>query len=325
MSVSEALKTRDKKKIKQYWPELRSSDIECIGGGGYARCYSIDGEATLKVFTVQGLKQLSEQFGLRRTRRKSMHRSIDHLIDRLREVGQGPEIIEEFCKENIMGYKHVKGCPLHKYVEWMDELEVEMREKALVLKGISDNIAQLQDKGYVHGDLKPENIILEGLIEGKEYEPYEYPCGDYEPKITFIDWDLCQKTSTREGVFCCDARGVSGSLEWTPAEYFSFGSYQPRSETETLGKLMYYVLCGKMIYESEGTLKDEEVLFFGDAMQQIYRELPEFEINQELPENIESSMKGMIKHCLLRSSARPHARQVSEYLKELADVVTMQY
>jgi|GEM_PF-3876321 len=86
-------------------------------------------------------------------------------------------------------------------------------------------IEYAKQKGYMHCDIKPENILL-----------------DSNGNFILSDWDMSQKLDKKE------SSGLNGSILNTPPEVL-LGKYENSSDLYSLGCVLYFVLSGKRVYD----------------------------------------------------------------------------
>lgn len=314
--------------IMRKFPQLKESSFERLGEGGYATCFCVDDRMTLKIYSEKGLGHLNAQFlpDEYKPRREDLRPELDNLLERVPSLSQVPRPVPEYCKDNVLAFRYIPGMNLEAYISWMDEAEIQPETQIGLCIKIAKRVAQIQRADYIHGDLKPENIILKNTYFDEDTSRFFDEQKDttyFTPQPWLIDWDHAQNSTRRGGIFSC-GDSTSGTIQYLPTEYLSFGTYDRKSETETLGRIIYEVICGKPLCEEPGDLNGMEILSYGDSLLTTFRKLPEWEPLVPLPKDVETEIRNLIKRCLLPSYHRPWAADVKKELQRFGSTVTVQ-
>ncbi len=198
------------------------------------------------------------------------------------------------------------------------DLEGQMTERqaALFLEHIGRALAYLHDKGFIHGDVKPNNVLL-GPILYREQADTQVDTGQAED-FYLCDLSLSQKTQqtirrtlnmhSDEGA--TDIKKESG-LGRTPTCYRApelYPKYQPvkASDIWALGASLHEILAGgKLPFDDMGGLNQKDD-----------RSIP------SLPADLRASpdLDLIIRSCLRKNAwDRPLAKQLAEYGKSFLE------
>lgn len=166
---------------------------------------------------------------------KDSIRKEARVLQRLRGI---PGIIrfvgfEENGGDPILVIERVVGCNLGQ----AREQSFLTLEKALgLLARVADAVALVHQRGVVHGDLKPQNILLTRL-----------PGGIYRP--TVIDFGLAEEVNESEAHHA--SRLVSGSPAYMPPEAFDVRFRPGRSrDLYALGVMLFELVTGVLPFQA---------------------------------------------------------------------------
>lgn len=149
-------------------------------------------------------------------------------VDRLRrEI----EVLRSLSHENIVRYvdegadsvflvmEHVEGVPLTRIGR------MEQKRALKVFKQVMGAVSHLHEKKYVHGDIKPGNVILRR--------------GD---RPVLIDFGTARRAGG-EAPTELDAMWLTG--EWAAPEQLKMRLIVPETDIYQLGELLFYMLTGE--------------------------------------------------------------------------------
>ena len=145
-----------------------------------------------------------------RTLRQLAHPGIVRVLD----VGRAPTGEAWFTMDLV------SGRPLGVPPEAQDAATA-LRRIAMLL----DAVAVLHDRGWVHGDLKPDNVVLRE-----------------DDRPVLIDFGLALGVDDLE-------RGLRGTLGWIAPEVIAGADASPLSDLYAVGVLAYGELCGGLPFE----------------------------------------------------------------------------
>ncbi|KAI8056223.1 kinase-like domain-containing protein [Syncephalis plumigaleata] len=147
------------------------------------------------------------------------------------QVQNDPELMKSCCFiTRLAGHKNL--------LQYNEELPVQNKNLHLlsvmiqVLKGTKF----LNDAGVIHGDLRPENIMIETMENGA-------------PKATLINFTSSLVFDVNSKV-ALTSRTIIGSSQYAPFEALASQTYDLlRSETWKIGAAFYHSLAGMTLYK----------------------------------------------------------------------------
>ncbi len=152
--------------------------------------------------------------------------------------------------------EYVGGQPFDRYC---DERQLPIRERVRILQRVCEGMQHAHQKGVMHRDLKPTNILV-AEVDGR-----------HEPKI--IDFGLARATDQTDLAHA--TLTMHGQMLGTP-EYMSpeqaFGdssAIDTRTDVYSLGVVLYQLLTGCLPFQSVSGSRD-----FGEIARVIREEMP---------------------------------------------------
>ncbi|MCE9561929.1 MAG: protein kinase [Planctomycetes bacterium] len=154
-------------------------------------------------------------------------------------------------------------CPGQTLSEWLDRqaFPVPIRQTARLIATIAEAVQHAHDRGVLHRDLKPNNVILQATKDDpNEQEP---PPGSVQlrgdqfiPRI--VDFGLA-KLLERGGPSETTTRQILGTPKYMAPEQAQarHGEVGPAADIYALGVILYEMITGRAPYEGES---DVEVL-----------------------------------------------------------------
>lgn len=182
---------------------------------------------------------------------------LDH--DSIRKI---PRIIKKgsLLKTNelYLVMELVDGVSLHE--EQPDDLATLVD----VFQQTADALAQMHDRGYVHADMKPHNVIVGVDLNG-----------NHSAKL--IDLGQSCKTGTIK-------KRIQGTPDYIAPEQVHRREITPKTDIYNFGATMYWVLTGKNIPTAMGHQKDSLMGSLDDSL--IEKATPVSDINPLVPNRL---------------------------------------
>jgi serine/threonine protein kinase len=100
-----------------------------------------------------------------------------------------------------------------------------------IVEQASEGLYYLHSKGYVHCDIKPDNVLL-----SREWE------------VKLIDFTIAKKIKTGFGKLFAGKTKVEGTRSYMSPEQIRGGTLEPRSDIYSMGCMIYELITGKAPY-----------------------------------------------------------------------------
>jgi serine/threonine protein kinase len=202
-------------------------EIEKIGEGSFSMVYKAKRKNDNEVVALSIIHRLDKDTREWLIKSISAWTSLKHRnIVRLYDVGISPffYLEQEFCEKSLAEYNF--PLPINNAIKYV--------------VGICDGLDYAHKKGIIHGDLKPDNILIKNNI----------------PKIS--DWGLSKALGD-------DATATITPIAFTPMyaapEQLSLSKIDMRTDLYQLGTIFYEMVTAKKpYYLSESFLSDETVI-----------------------------------------------------------------
>eukprot|EP01084_Bolivina_argentea_P035686 66145_1 len=208
------------------------------------------------------------------------------MVEKLELLGTETDIYVDAHRSTFLIVLHLfKGsmCELLKDTYLKKRRCLTENELKLVLQnGVIDTLKTMHGNGYIHGDIKPENLVYE-VAEG---------CNDDLQDIVtaIVDYDLCTRFDAKcasSGVLS-EWRGTLGysAPEWSPYRRIK-SQITPKVDIYSLGLTMLILLCGEQPFLCPTAVK-----------QKLEKEDPSINIKQFVYETMINNGECMISHFL---------------------------
>jgi serine/threonine protein kinase len=234
--------------------------ISEIGRGAASVIYLVQDPKTKQIWALKHVvkKNAKEQRFLDQTETEyKIASQLDH--ESIRKI---PRIIKKgtLLKTNelYLVMELVDGVSLHE--EQPDDLATIVD----VFQQTADALAQMHDRGFVHADMKPHNVIVGVDLDS-----------NHTAKL--IDLGQSCKTGTIK-------KRIQGTPDYIAPEQVHRREITPKTDIYNFGATMYWVLTGKNIPTAMGHQKDSLVGSLDDSL--IEKATPVAEINPLVPDRL---------------------------------------
>lgn len=254
--------------------------VELIGRGGIGDVWSahdtdLDRPVALKFLSTEALAELDPQQIDREAKAAS---ALNHPgIVTIHEVVQSPSrfaIVMEL----------VDGAPLRE----LCGKPVPVSEMLTIGAQIAEALVAAHAGGTIHGDIKPENILLRR-----------------DGYVKLVDFGLARKMTTE--AIALGGIPALGTLRYMSPEQARGEPLTPASDIFSFGLLLYEVAAGRHAFPAMSPLDTAEAILKTEP-------LPPSSVNPSLPARLDALIRAMLAK---EPAARPHAQEVARTLKEL--------
>lgn len=234
--------------------------ISEIGRGAASVIYLVQDPKTKQIWALKHVvkKNPKEQRFLDQTEAEyKIASQLNH--DSIRKI---PRIIKKgtLLKTNelYLVMELVDGLSLH------EEQPEDMATLIDVFQQTASALAQMHDRGYVHADMKPHNVMVGVDLEG-----------NHTAKL--IDLGQSCKIGTVK-------KRIQGTPDYIAPEQVHRRPITPKTDIYNFGATMYWVLTGRNIPTAMGHQKDSLVGSLDDSL--IEKPTPVIEINPLVPQRL---------------------------------------
>ncbi len=234
--------------------------ISEIGRGAASVIYLVQDPKTKQIWALKHVikNNPKEQRFLDQTETEyKIASQLDH--DSIRKI---PRIIKKgsLLKTNelYLVMELVDGISLHE--EQPDDLATLVD----IFQQTADALAQMHDRGFVHADMKPHNVIVGVDLDG-----------NHTAKL--IDLGQSCKIGTIK-------KRIQGTPDYIAPEQVHRREITPKTDIYNFGATMYWVLTGKNIPTAMGHQKDSLMGSLDDSL--IEKATPVSEINPLVPDRL---------------------------------------
>ena len=230
--------------------------IRNIGEGGMANVYLaldtiLDRKVAVKI--LRGDLATDEKFVKKFQREASAASILDHPnIVGIYDVGE-----DDGNYYIVMEY--IEGQTLKSLIKRRGSLTLP--EVIDIMSQLTSGIAHAHEKGIIHRDIKPQNILIldDGLIK-------------------IADFGIAQALNSNE---LTETNSVMGSVHYLPPEQANGVGSTFKSDIYSLGILMYELLIGKVPFKGENAVEI--------AIKQMKDPIPSVcDIKEEIPQSVEN-------------------------------------
>ncbi len=252
--------------------------LEEIGNGGTAVVYKARCTLLDRIVAVKVLKDelARDQAFVRKFRSEAQaaaqisHPNIVNVYD----VGEDDGL-------HFIVMEYVEGISLKKYIEERGRLSPQ--EAVRIAVSICDALEQAHQKGIIHRDIKPHNILITG-----------------DGSVKVADFGIAKASSTSTITY---GGNIMGSVHYISPEQARGAPVDATTDIYSLGCLLYEMLTGRVPFDAESPITV--------ALKHIHEEpVPPRSINPDIPAGLERIvLKAMSKNPYLRFQTAAEMKQ----------------
>ncbi|AAC06804.1 serine/threonine protein kinase [Aquifex aeolicus] len=249
--------------------------LEKLGEGNFGKVYKVEalkGRYKGKVFA---LKVASNPYSVHYLWKEAQTLILFHHQN---IVSLQSYLYKKDKKELYLIYEYMDFGTLKDYVEKKGKLSPE--EALKVLRHVVNALEYLHSRGYIHSDLKPENVFGKRVLGGVLWKLGDFSLVRIRGDVSIID--------------------VKGTIGFIAPEIFR-GEIHRSSDIYSLGCLTLYMLTGKVPFEGKDFKERKEKNKRGEV---------------EIPEEIPGKLKDLLERMLEVDYKRRFrtARELKEYM-----------
>lgn len=243
---------------------------EIIGVGGMAKVYKAYDRVDDRIVAVKILKEeylASDEYKIRFKNESRAISLLNHInIVKVYDVCFGDDI-------QYIVMEHVEGITLKEFIEKQKVLD--WKEALIIVVQILRALQHAHDKGVIHRDIKPQNILLlsNATIKVTDFGIASFKRGDLA---------LSEDTE------------AIGSVHYVSPEQAKGEYTDEKSDIYSVGVVLYEMLTGRMPFESDEDSNVALMLIMNEALRPTL-------INPSIPSGLEQiTMKAMQKNAANR-------------------------
>lgn len=203
--------------------------LEEVGKGGMAyvykaRCKLLNRTVAIKMLRsdLEGDEEFLKRFKTEATAAANLtHPNIVSIYDTGEDNGNHYIVME-----------YVDGISLKKYIT--ENAPLDVHEALSIAYQISDALCAAHEKGIVHRDIKPHNILI-----------------DSDHRVKVADFGIARATT---GSTMTSSDNILGSVHYISPEQARGGYVDCRTDLYSLGVVIYEMLTGKLPFENDTPL-----------------------------------------------------------------------
>lgn len=196
----------------------------------------IDGGSSAKVFLSEEIDS-GEVFAVKKFSKKRINKvkRLKTEIEIMKKLKNEKKIaklyeVYESKKSVFLVLEHIPGGQIFDLHNPGEIKKISKIRK--ILKSILEALKVLDDRGIIHGDIKPHNILFKDKKSGE---------------IKLIDFGLSSKKKA-------EFSSISGTPGFVAPEFFSIDPTEkidPKSDIFSLGVIFHFLLFGKIVFEGK--------------------------------------------------------------------------
>ncbi len=184
-------------------------------------------------------------------------------------------------KEHILVMEYVDGLDLRR------ESRYPMGQVVDLLCQVSNALSRLHAEGYIHGDLKPENVVV-----------------DHSGTAKLVDFGFACRSGTQ-------AQSVRGTRDYMAPEQLNKGYLTEKTDLYNFGATMYFLLTGRNVPAMIPAQNDPAHFIAGDTAA-----APPRELKPEVPVALDAvTMRCLEKEPIARPACVEEVRDVLEEVR----------
>ncbi|HLK66813.1 MAG TPA: serine/threonine-protein kinase [Bryobacteraceae bacterium] len=211
--------------------------LELLGEGGMGAVYEAEQDEPRRVVALKVIR-----LGLATPERLRRFRQESQALARLQHPGiaqiyESGEADTGFGPQPYFAMELIRGLPLHEYAE---AHRLDLRQKLAIVGRICDAVHHAHQRGLIHRDLKPGNILVDE---------------NGQPKV--LDFGVARVTETEslettaQPTIQTGLGQLVGTLAYMSPEqvHGDPAGVDSRSDVYSLGVILYQLLAGRLPYE----------------------------------------------------------------------------
>lgn len=253
----------------------RYTILEVLGEGGMGTVYLAEQDSPRRKVALKVIRAgLLSRANVKRFEAESavLGRLHHPGIAQIYEAGTA---VVDGIETPFLAMEYVRGVPL---TEFAESRKLGARERMSLMAMVCDAVQHAHTKGVIHRDLKPGNVLVEEVTEGRGDEGTR--C-EATPLSTFVTSSLSKSATSLKGapkvldfgiarVTDVDVQRATmrtevgqlvGTIPYMSPEQVAGdpGALDTRSDVYTLGVMLYELLAGRLPYEVSGKMIPEAV------------------------------------------------------------------
>ena len=225
--------------------------VKKLGQGGQGTVYLVERKSDGKKVALKIIKVIKKKY---ETIITALNRSLME-IEFLKEVSAEPKcnlyiscyhshLVDIKANVIYLEMEYIDGPNLLEYVKPLYESEdVDTLTNIIymVVKAITTALVHVHEKGILHNDIKPDNIVIEKGTNIPKLVDFGLAC-HAKRKESFI----CMSPMNEEIDECC--YGGGGTYNYLAPERVIYTVRYPQSDIWSLGATMYTIMTGELIW-----------------------------------------------------------------------------
>ncbi|CAD8121934.1 unnamed protein product [Paramecium sonneborni] len=249
------------------------TEIETLGSGAFATVYKVQRKRDETIFAAKTITK--KMFDENKHQEKFIQMVYNEVIALKQFDHVGIEKIYEVYQEKeklVIIIEHFDGGTLYQYFRQKGRLPE--KTIAYILKGIGDALFELHQNGFVHRDIKLENI----MIESKD---------TFQMKL--VDFGFAEKINETQ------LTSKAGTPGFLPPEIFKGQPYTQKGDVFSLGVVIYILAAGYPPFKG----KPSQIQVLNQKCQINYDKFPWPELSQDLKYLIKKMLEVKVEDRIL--------------------------